>query len=104
MRIKGRTTVNRELRRVLNTHASALAEVILQKALCGDSAAMLAATHLMIEANKADAVAVEEKELSDGGRKWLQSLVSADGSPEAMAAFKGDWNRRLAAHERLAKK
>ena len=54
MRIKARTTVNRELRRVLNAHASALADVILQKALAVDTSAMLADTHLMLEANKAN--------------------------------------------------
>jgi len=91
MRIKARTTVNRELRRVLNAHAFTLADVILQKALAGDSSAMLAATHLMIEANKSDPVAA-------GNSKWLEALIDADYSREEMAAFKATWNRLKAAN------
>ena len=87
MRIKARTTVNRELRRVLNAHASTLAEVILQKALSGDSSAMLAATHLMLEANKSDPVA------ADGNSEWREALINADYTVEEMAAFKATWNR-----------
>ena len=98
MRIKARATVNRELRLVLNAHAPALAKVILQKALSGDSAAMLAATHLILEANKSDPVA------ADGNSEWLQSLVSADYCPEEIAAFKVAWNRLRAANAGPAKK
>lgn len=51
-RIKARTTVNREIRRVMNTHATDLANIIIEKALAGDTTAMLAASNLMIEANR----------------------------------------------------
>lgn len=51
-RIKACTTVNRELRRVLNSRATELAEKIMEKALAGDSTAMLAASNLLLEANR----------------------------------------------------
>lgn len=51
-RIKAPSTINRELRRTLNAYAPVLAEKTLAKALSGDSTAMLAASNLLLAANK----------------------------------------------------
>jgi hypothetical protein len=54
MRIKSPENVRREIRLTLNNQALALATKILEKALAGDSTAMLAASALLIEANRED--------------------------------------------------
>lgn len=51
-RIKAAATINRELRRTLNNYAPQLAEKTLAKALAGDSTAMLAASNLLLAANR----------------------------------------------------
>jgi len=51
-RIKANSTVNRAVRRAMNSRVTALVNVIMEKALAGDSSAMLAASHLLIEANR----------------------------------------------------
>lgn len=53
-RIKAASTINREIRRTLNSCAGTLAEKVLAKALSGDSTAMLAATNLLLAANRTD--------------------------------------------------
>ncbi|MFZ4537868.1 hypothetical protein [Propionivibrio sp.] len=50
-RIKACTTVNRELRRAMNSRAAELANMIMAKAMAGDSTAMLAASNLLLAAN-----------------------------------------------------
>ena len=97
MRIKKPEVVFKSVRLLLNRHSDEIIEQVLAKALTGDSLALLAASYLMMEANKAMATAIEERELSDG-EKWLKSLVSADCSLEEMAAFKATWNRLKAAN------
>ena len=51
-RIKANSTVNRAVRRAMNSRVTSLVNVIMEKALAGDSSAMLAASHLLIEANR----------------------------------------------------
>ena len=51
-RIKAASTINREIRRTLNSCAGTLAEKVLAKALAGDSTAMLAASNLLLAANQ----------------------------------------------------
>lgn len=51
-RIKASSTVNREIRRSINGYAAPLAEKIVAKALQGDSNAMLAASNLLLAANR----------------------------------------------------
>lgn len=46
-RPKSENTIRREIRRVMNANAAALAEKTLAKALQGDSHAMLAASQLL---------------------------------------------------------
>lgn len=55
MRIKSPENVRREIRLALNNQALALATKILEKALAGDSTAMLAASALLVEVNKISA-------------------------------------------------
>ena len=50
-RIKGAATINREIRRSLNGYCGQLVEKTLEKALSGDSTAMLAASNLLLAAN-----------------------------------------------------
>ena len=50
-RIKACTTINRELRRAMNDRATELANMIMDKAMSGDSTAMLAASNLLLAAN-----------------------------------------------------
>jgi hypothetical protein len=50
-RIKACTTINRELRRAMNARAAELVNIIMEKAMAGDSTAMLAASNLLLAAN-----------------------------------------------------
>ena len=51
-RTKSAATIHRQTRRILNCHATKIAELLLAKALSGDAVALSAVSNLLIEVNR----------------------------------------------------
>jgi hypothetical protein len=90
MRVKKPEVVFKAVRLLLNRHSDEIIEQVLAKALTGDSLALLAASYLIMEANKAMG---GQDEATANHTKWKQAMLRGEYSHEEIVAFQEVWNK-----------